>query len=65
MQHTAGSPETASGPSLVSRAIALVVLLLAAWLLLDVVVGFVTWLAGLVVVLVAIVAVVWALRVLL
>jgi hypothetical protein len=50
---------------LLTRALALVVLLIAAWILLDVVIGFVTWVAGLVVVLVAIVAVVWALRVLL
>ena len=46
------------------RAIALLVLLPAAWLLLDLLVGFVTWMAGLVVVVVAVVAVVWALRVL-
>ncbi len=44
------------------RALALVVLLVAAWVLLDVVVGFVTWIAGLVAVLIAVVAVFWALR---
>jgi hypothetical protein len=62
MQTTAGSPETATGPSLLTRALALVVLLVAAWVLLDVVVGFVTWIAGLVAVLIAVVAVFWALR---
>ncbi len=62
MQPTAGPPETAPGPSLLTRALALVALLVAAWILLDVVVGFVTWLAGLVAVVVAVIAVVWALR---
>ena len=54
-----------TGPSLLSRAIAVLVLLVAAWLLLKVVVGFVAWLATVVVVIVAAVAVIWALRVLL
>ncbi len=65
MQPTAAPPQPSRGRMLLTRALALVVLLIAAWILLDVVIGFVTWVAGLVVVLVAIVAVVWALRVLL
>ena len=54
-----------TGPSLLSRALAVLVLLVAAWLLLKVVIGFVAWLATVVVVIVAAVAVIWALRVLL
>jgi hypothetical protein len=53
------------GPSIVSRVLAVVVLLVAAWLLLKFLVGFVAWLATVVVVIVAAVAVIWALRVLL
>jgi hypothetical protein len=53
------------GPSIFSRALAVLVLVVAAWLLLKVVVGFVAWLATVVVVIVAVVAVIWALRVLL
>jgi hypothetical protein len=53
------------GPSLVSRALAVLVLLVAAWLLLKVVIGIVAWLSTVVVVIVAVVAVIWALRVLL
>ena len=54
-----------TGPSLLTHALAVLVLLLAAWFLLKVVVGFVAWLATVVVVIVAAVAVIWALRVLL
>ena len=53
------------GPSLLIRALAVVVLLVAAWLLFKFVIGIVAWLATVVVVIVAVVAVVWALRVLL
>jgi hypothetical protein len=53
-----------SGPSLLSRALAVVVLLVAAWLLLKFAIGFVAWLATVVVVIVAAIAVIWALRVL-
>ena len=54
-----------SGPSLLTRALAVAVLLVAAWLLLKFVIGIVAWLSTVVVVIVAVVAVVWALRVLL
>ena len=54
-----------SGPSILSRVIAVVVLAVAAWLLLKFAIGFVAWLATVIVVIVAIGAVVWALRVLL
>jgi hypothetical protein len=53
------------GPSLLSRALAVIVLLVAAWFLFKVVIGFVAWLATTVVIIIAVVAVVWALRVLL
>ena len=53
------------GPSLFARALAVVVLLVAAWLLLKFAIGIVAWLSTVVVVIVAVVAVVWALRVLL
>jgi hypothetical protein len=53
------------GPSLLARALAVVVLLVAAWLLLKFAIGIVAWLSTVVVVIVAVVAVVWALRVLL
>jgi hypothetical protein len=53
------------GPSILTRALAVVVLLVAAWFLLKAVIGIVAWLATVVVVIVAVVAVVWALRVLL
>jgi hypothetical protein len=53
------------GPSLLTRALAVVVLLVAAWLLLKFAIGVVAWLSTVVVVIVAVVAVVWALRVLL
>jgi hypothetical protein len=45
--------------------VAVLVLAVAAWLLLHVVIGIVTFLAGILVVVLAIVAVVWALRVIL
>lgn len=54
-----------TGPSLVSRALAAVVLLIAAWVLLKIVIGIVAAVAWTVVTILAIVAVIWALRVLL
>ena len=51
------------GASLGRRALALLVLLVAAWVLFKVVIGFVTAIATVVVVL-ALVAVIWAIRVL-
>jgi hypothetical protein len=53
-----------TGPSLGARALAAVVLLVAAWVLLKMVIGIVAWVAGFVVIALALVAVVWALRVL-
>jgi hypothetical protein len=53
-----------SGASLGKRALALVVLLIAAWLLFKFVVGLVTMFATIIVVVLAIAAVVWAIRVL-
>ena len=54
-----------SGPSLLVKALAVVVLAIAAWLLLKFAIGFVAVLATVVVVIVAAIAVIWALRVLL
>jgi hypothetical protein len=53
-----------TGPTLLSRALAAVVLVIAAWLLLKVVIGIVAAVAWTVVAVVAVVAVIWALRVL-
>jgi hypothetical protein len=53
------------GPSFLSRVVAVLVLAVAAWLLLKFAIGFVAWLATVVVVIVAAIAVIWALRVLL
>ena len=53
-----------TGPSLASRALAAVILLVGLWVLLKVVIGFVAWLAGFVVIALALVAIVWAVRVL-
>lgn len=57
--------ESARGPSLLARAVALVILLAAAWILLKVVIHVALAVATVVVVVLAIVAVFWALRVLL
>jgi uncharacterized membrane protein YccC len=56
--------ETANKPSLLRRLLALVVLAVAAWILLKFVIGLVAGLATVVVIVLCIVAVVWALRVL-
>lgn len=53
-----------SGASLGKRAIALVVLLIAAWLLFKFVIGLVTAFATVIVVVLAIAAVIWAIRIL-
>jgi hypothetical protein len=52
------------GASLGKRALALVVLLIAAWILFKVVIGIVTVAATAIVVILAVVAVIWAIRVL-
>ena len=52
------------GPSILTRVLAVVVLLVAAWFLLKFAIGFVAWLATVVVVIVAAIAVIWAIRVL-
>ncbi len=56
------SPSRSS--SLGKRAIAFLVLLVAAWIIFKVVIGFVTAVATVIVVVLAIVAVIWAIRVL-
>jgi hypothetical protein len=53
-----------TGPSLLSRALAVVVLLVAAWVLLKVVIGIVAAVAWAAVAVGAVIAVIWALRVL-
>jgi hypothetical protein len=53
-----------SGASLGQRALALVVLLIAAWLLFKFVIGLVALFATIIVVVLAIAAVIWAIRVL-
>ena len=50
-----------TGPSLLSKAVAAVVLLFAAWLLLKFVIGFVAAIAWTVVGVLAVVAIIWAL----
>jgi hypothetical protein len=51
-----------TGPSLASRALAVIVLLLGAWILLRVVIGLVAGIAWIAMIVLAIVAVVWAWR---
>ena len=52
-----------SSPSLARKALALVILLIAGWVLLHFLIHIAAAIAGFVIVIVAIVAVVWALRV--
>ncbi len=59
-----GSSRSASS-SVARTILAVLVLGVAAWVLLHVVIGIVTFLAGILVVVVAVVAVAWALRVIL
>jgi uncharacterized membrane protein YccC len=54
--------EAEARPSLVRRALALVVLLIAGWILLKFVIGLITGLATVVIIVLAIVAVFWALK---
>jgi hypothetical protein len=54
-----------TGPSFLTRILAVLVLAVAAWLLLKFLIGVVAWLSTVVVVIVAAIAVIWALRVLL
>jgi hypothetical protein len=49
-------------PSLARRALAILVLAIAAWILLKFVIGFIVGIATIVVVVAAIIAVIWALR---
>jgi uncharacterized membrane protein YjjP (DUF1212 family) len=56
--------EKSAGPSFVMRVVAALVLALAAWFLLKMVIGIAMAVAGFVAVIVALVAVVWAVRVL-
>ena len=58
------SSTQSSGPSLGKRALALLVLLVAAWILFKFVIGLVSAVATVVVIVLAIVAVIWAIRVL-
>ena len=50
-----------AGPSITTRLIALIVLVIAAWILLKVVIGIIAGVSTLVVVVLAIVGIVWAL----
>jgi hypothetical protein len=54
--------EQEARPSLARRALALLVLLVAGWVLLKFVIGLLAGIATLVVIVVAVVAVLWALR---
>jgi len=49
-------------PSLARRAVALLVLLIAGWILLKFVIGLITGLATIVIIVLAIIAVIWALN---
>jgi len=54
--------EKSAGPSLVMRVVAALILALAAWFLLKVVIGIIAGVAWFVAVVVALIAVVWAVR---
>ena len=54
--------EPAAKPSLLKRLLALVVLAIAAWILLKFVIGLITGIATIVIIVLAIVAVFWALK---
>lgn len=58
------SSDTRSGPSFTVRAIAVVVLLVAAWILLKAVIGLVSALLWPVLAIIAVIAVIWAIGVL-
>lgn len=57
-------PETNTGPSLIARAIAVIVLIVAAYILFKAVIGLVSALLWPVMAIVAVIAVIWALGVL-
>lgn len=59
------SSTSSSGSSLGRTVVAVLILAVAAWVLLHFVIGIISFLAGILVVVVAIAAVVWAVRVLL
>jgi hypothetical protein len=59
------APPSSSSRSLGRMVVAVLILAVAAWVLLHVVIGIVTFLAGILVVVVAVAAVIWAVRVLL
>jgi uncharacterized membrane protein YccC len=54
--------DDAPRPSLARRAIALAVLLIAGWILLKFVIGLITGIATIVIIVLAIIAVIWALN---
>jgi len=54
--------DTKQGPSLVRRAIAVLVLAVAAWLLLKIVIGIIASVAWIVVAVIAVVGVLWAIN---
>jgi hypothetical protein len=56
--------DTAAKPSILKRLLALVVLAVAAWLLLKFVIGLIAGFATIIVIVLCLVAVVWALRIL-
>ncbi len=56
------SEETASRPSLAKRALALVVLVIAGWLLLKFIIGLLAGVATIIMFAVLVIAVLWALR---
>jgi hypothetical protein len=51
-----------AGPSFVSRIVAAVVLVFAAWILFKIIIGLAAAVAGFVVIVVAVIAVIWAVR---
>lgn len=57
-------PDETASPSLLKRLLAVVVLIVACWILLKWIIGLIAGLATLIVIVLAIAAVVWALRVL-
>lgn len=53
---------TSSSPSLLKRLLAVVVLIVASWILLKWIIGLIAGLATIIVIALAVVAIVWALR---
>jgi hypothetical protein len=54
--------EETSSPSFLRRVLAVVVLAIAVWILVKFVIGVIAWLATVIVVVLAIMAVIWAVR---